>query len=113
MLLQQANATVTMCHSRTRDLPQVARRADVLIAAVGRARFVQGDWVKPGAAVIDVGINRTDDGVVGDVSVDVQERAGLVTPVPGGVGPMTIAMLLRNTVRAARYRRGDLAFPWT
>jgi methylenetetrahydrofolate dehydrogenase (NADP+)/methenyltetrahydrofolate cyclohydrolase len=102
-LLLAANATVTVCHSRTRDLAEVCRRADVLVAAVGRARMVQGDWVKPGAAVIDVGINRTDDGLVGDVDYEpAAERAGLITPVPGGVGPMTIAMLLRNTLEAAR-----------
>jgi methylenetetrahydrofolate dehydrogenase (NADP+)/methenyltetrahydrofolate cyclohydrolase len=102
-LLLQANATVTTCHSRTRDLPGVARRADVLIAATGRAKMVGGDWVKPGATVIDVGINRTDDGLVGDVDFDAAaEVAGAITPVPGGVGPMTIACLLRNTLQAAR-----------
>jgi methylenetetrahydrofolate dehydrogenase (NADP+)/methenyltetrahydrofolate cyclohydrolase len=102
-LLLAANATVTMCHSRTRDLPGVARRADVLVAAVGRRRFVRGDWVKAGATVIDVGINRTDDGLAGDVDYGpAAERAALITPVPGGVGPMTIAMLLRNTLEAAR-----------
>ena len=101
-LLLAANATVTMCHSRTRDLAAVCRRADVLIAAVGRPEMVRGDWVKDGAAVIDVGINRTDDGLKGDVAFDeVVERAGCITPVPGGVGPMTIAMLLRNTLLAA------------
>ena len=102
-LLLAANATVTTCHSRTRDLADVCRRADVLVAAVGRAEFVQGDWVKQGATVIDVGINRTDDGLVGDVAhAAAAERAGLITPVPGGVGPMTIAMLLRNTLLAAK-----------
>jgi methylenetetrahydrofolate dehydrogenase (NADP+)/methenyltetrahydrofolate cyclohydrolase len=102
-LLLQAHATVTTCHSRTRDLPAVARRADVLIAATGRAKMVGGDWIKPGATVIDVGINRTDDGLVGDVDFDAAvEVAGAVTPVPGGVGPMTIACLLRNTLQAAR-----------
>ena len=102
-LLLAANATVTTCHSRTRDLAGVCRRADVLVAAVGRPRFVQGDWVKEGATVIDVGINRTDDGLVGDVDfAPAAERAGLITPVPGGVGPMTIAMLLRNTLAAAK-----------
>ena len=102
-LLLAANATVTVCHSRTRDLAAVCRRADVLVAAVGRPRMVQGDWVKPGATVIDVGINRTDDGLVGDVDFEpAAERAGLITPVPGGVGPMTIAMLLRNTLLAAQ-----------
>ncbi len=106
-LLLQADATVIICHSRTRDLAEVCRRADVLIAAVGRPRMVQGDWVREGAAVIDVGINRTDDGLVGDVDFDAaRERAGLITPVPGGVGPMTIAMLLRNTVAAARAQSG-------
>ena len=102
-LLLQADATVTICHSRTRDLAEVCRRADVLIAAVGRPRMVQGDWVRQGATVIDVGINRTDTGLVGDVDFHAaSERAGLITPVPGGVGPMTIAMLLRNTLAAAR-----------
>jgi methylenetetrahydrofolate dehydrogenase (NADP+) / methenyltetrahydrofolate cyclohydrolase len=107
-LLLAANATVTTCHSRTRDLREVCRRADVLIAAVGRARMVQGDWVKPGAAVVDVGINRTDQGLVGDVDFEAaREVAGLITPVPGGVGPMTIAMLLRNTLTAARAQAAD------
>jgi methylenetetrahydrofolate dehydrogenase (NADP+)/methenyltetrahydrofolate cyclohydrolase len=102
-LLLAANATVTTCHSRTRDLAAVCRRADVLIAAVGRAELVQGDWVKEGAVVVDVGINRTDDGLVGDVEfASARERARLITPVPGGVGPMTIAMLLRNTLQAAK-----------
>jgi methylenetetrahydrofolate dehydrogenase (NADP+) / methenyltetrahydrofolate cyclohydrolase len=102
-LLLQAHATVTTCHSRTRDLPGVCRRADVLIAATGRAKMVGGDWIKPGATVIDVGINRTDDGLVGDVDFEAaQEVAGAITPVPGGVGPMTIACLLRNTLQAAR-----------
>jgi methylenetetrahydrofolate dehydrogenase (NADP+)/methenyltetrahydrofolate cyclohydrolase len=102
-MLLARNATVTVCHSRTRDLPAVCRRADVLVAAVGRPRMVQGEWVKPGAAVIDVGINRIDDGLVGDVDFDAAaQRAGLITPVPRGVGPMTIAMLLRNTLAAAR-----------
>ena len=101
-LLLERNATVTMCHSRTRDLAGVCSRADVLVAAVGRAEMIGGDYVKPGAAVIDVGINRTDEGLKGDVQFDAAaERAGLITPVPGGVGPMTIAMLLRNTVTAA------------
>ena len=102
-LLLAANATVTTCHSRTRDLAAVCRRADVLVAAVGRAEFVQGDWIKEGATVIDVGINRTEAGLVGDVAhAAAAERAGLITPVPGGVGPMTIAMLLRNTLLAAK-----------
>ena len=102
-LLLGANATVTICHSRTRDLPAVCRRADVLIAAVGRDRMVKGDWVKPGATVIDVGINRSDDGLHGDVDFDeAAPLAAAITPVPGGVGPMTIACLLRNTLQAAR-----------
>jgi len=100
-LLQQRNATVTMCHSRTRDLPGVCARGDVLIAAVGVAELIDGDYVKPGAVVIDVGINRTDDGLRGDVKFDAAaERASLITPVPGGVGPMTIAMLMSNTLAA-------------
>ncbi|CAN5492980.1 bifunctional methylenetetrahydrofolate dehydrogenase/methenyltetrahydrofolate cyclohydrolase FolD [soil metagenome] len=104
-LLLGANATVTICHSRTRDLAEVCRRADVLVAAVGSPRLVKADWVKPGAAVIDVGTNRTDDGLVGDVDFEaVSEIAGAITPVPGGVGPMTIAMLLRNTLQAAHAR---------
>jgi methylenetetrahydrofolate dehydrogenase (NADP+)/methenyltetrahydrofolate cyclohydrolase len=102
-LLLGANATVTVCHSRTRDLPGVCRRADVLIAAVGRDRMVKADWIKPGATVIDVGINRAEDGLHGDVDFDAAvEVAGAITPVPGGVGPMTIACLLRNTLTAAR-----------
>jgi methylenetetrahydrofolate dehydrogenase (NADP+) / methenyltetrahydrofolate cyclohydrolase len=102
-LLLGANATVTTCHSRTRDLPGVCRRADVLIAAVGRDRMVKGDWIKPGATVIDVGMNRSDDGLHGDVDYEqAVEVAGAITPVPGGVGPMTIACLLRNTLQAAR-----------
>ena len=105
-LLLNANATVTVCHSRTADLAAVCRRADILVAAVGSPRLVRADWVKPGATVIDVGMNRTDDGLVGDVDfAAVGEVAGAITPVPGGVGPMTIAMLLQNTVRAARQRR--------
>jgi methylenetetrahydrofolate dehydrogenase (NADP+)/methenyltetrahydrofolate cyclohydrolase len=102
-LLLAANATVTMCHSRTRDLPGVAREADVLIAAIGRSETVRGDWVKPGAVVIDVGITRTDNGLVGDVAfAEAAEVAGAITPVPGGVGPMTIAYLMQNTLQAAR-----------
>ena len=101
-LLLGANATVTTCHSRTADLPAVCRRADVLIAAVGRANMVKADWVKPGATVIDVGMNRLDSGLTGDVDFEgVSEVAGAITPVPGGVGPMTIACLLRNTLQAA------------
>jgi methylenetetrahydrofolate dehydrogenase (NADP+)/methenyltetrahydrofolate cyclohydrolase len=104
-LLLNADATVSVCHSRTRDLAAVCRRADVLIAAVGSPRLVDAEMVKPGAAVIDVGTNRTDDGLVGDVDFDaVREVAGAITPVPGGVGPMTIAMLLDNTLLAARRR---------
>ena len=114
LLLVKSNATVTICHSRTKDLPATVRAADVLIAAVGRAEMVRGDWVKPGAVVIDVGINRVDDDtrergyrLVGDVNYDeVKEVAGDITPVPGGVGPMTIAMLLTNTVRAAKHQNG-------
>jgi methylenetetrahydrofolate dehydrogenase (NADP+) / methenyltetrahydrofolate cyclohydrolase len=102
-LLLQRNATVTICHSRTRDLPGVCARADVLIAAVGVPRLIGADAVKPGAAVIDVGMNRLPEGLCGDVDFDaVREVAGLLTPVPGGVGPMTIAMLLANTLAAAR-----------
>jgi methylenetetrahydrofolate dehydrogenase (NADP+)/methenyltetrahydrofolate cyclohydrolase len=102
-LLLGANATVTICHSRTRDLPAVCRRADVLIAAVGRDRMVKGDWIKPGATVIDVGMNRSAEGLHGDVDFDAAvEVAGAITPVPGGVGPMTVAFLLRNTLQAAR-----------
>ena len=102
-LLLAENATVTTCHSRTRDLPGVCRRADVLVAAVGRPEMVEGSWVKPGATVIDVGINRTENGLVGDVEfASASEVAGLITPVPRGVGPMTIAMLLRNTLQAAQ-----------
>jgi methylenetetrahydrofolate dehydrogenase (NADP+)/methenyltetrahydrofolate cyclohydrolase len=102
-LLLAEHATVTICHSRTRDLAAVCRRADVLIAAVGRPEMVKGSWVKPGAVVIDVGINRTDSGLVGDVEfASAAEVASLITPVPGGVGPMTIAMLLSNTLQAAQ-----------
>jgi methylenetetrahydrofolate dehydrogenase (NADP+)/methenyltetrahydrofolate cyclohydrolase len=107
-LLLARNATVTHCHSRTRDLDEVCARADVLVAAVGVPELVRGDWIKPGAAVIDVGMNRLDDGrLIGDVEFDAAaQRAGAITPVPGGVGPMTIAMLLRNTVAAARAAHG-------
>jgi methylenetetrahydrofolate dehydrogenase (NADP+)/methenyltetrahydrofolate cyclohydrolase len=104
-LLTNADATVTVCHSRTRDLDAVCRRADILVAAVGSPRLVTAEMVKPGAIVIDVGTNRTDDGLVGDVDFEaVAEVAGALTPVPGGVGPMTIAMLLANTLRAAEER---------
>jgi methylenetetrahydrofolate dehydrogenase (NADP+)/methenyltetrahydrofolate cyclohydrolase len=106
-LLLAENATVTTCHSRTRELDAVCRRADVLIAAVGRPEMVKGSWVKPGATVIDVGINRTDAGLVGDVEFSsAAEVAGKITPVPGGVGPMTIAMLLGNTLAAAKAQAG-------
>jgi methylenetetrahydrofolate dehydrogenase (NADP+)/methenyltetrahydrofolate cyclohydrolase len=111
LLLLAEHATVTICHSRTRDLPAVVREADVIVAAVGHPDTVTADMVREGATVVDVGINRTDEGLVGDVAQDVREKAGLLTPVPGGVGPMTIASLLRNTVRAARYQSGELAFP--
>ena len=105
-LLLGANATVTVCHSRTRELAAVCRRADVLVVAVGRARMVKADWVKPGATVIDVGMNRTEEGLAGDVDFDaVGQVAGAITPVPGGVGPMTIALLLANTLRAARMQQ--------
>jgi methylenetetrahydrofolate dehydrogenase (NADP+)/methenyltetrahydrofolate cyclohydrolase len=110
-LLLHANATVTVCHSRTPDLAAHTLEADVLVAAVGRLHLVRPDMVKPGATVIDVGMNRTDAGLLGDVDPAVAERAGHITPVPGGVGPMTIAMVLQNTVAAARARRGKLANP--
>jgi len=129
LLLMHANATVTICHSKTRDLPGVVRRADIVIAAIGRAATIEPDWVRPGAAVIDVGINRVTDAaearrlfanfpaklaqfhekgaaLVGDVHPGVADVAGAITPVPGGVGPLTIAMLMSNTVKAARLRRG-------
>jgi methylenetetrahydrofolate dehydrogenase (NADP+)/methenyltetrahydrofolate cyclohydrolase len=114
LLLVRSNATVTICHSRSKDLPGICRGADVLIAAVGRPQMVRGDWVKPGAVVIDVGINRIEDPthpkgsrLVGDVCFDeVKEVARAITPVPGGVGPMTIALLMRNTVRSARLANG-------
>ena len=111
LLLLHANATVTTCHSRTKDLAAHTREADILVVAVGQAGVIQAEHVREGATVIDVGMNRGEEGVVGDVDPAVAERAGLITPVPGGVGPMTIAMLLRSAVRAARYRRGLLAFP--
>jgi len=130
LLLMHANATVTICHSKTRDLSGTARRADILVAAMGKAGFVQTDWIRPGATVIDVGINRVTDPVeaarlfrdfpdrlekfrakcstlVGDVHPDAVNIAGALTPVPGGVGPMTITMLMSNTVKAARLRRGS------
>ncbi len=113
-LLNNADATVTICHSKTRNLPDVVRRADIVVAAIGRPEYIRGDWLKPGAAVIDVGINRVEDPtkksgfrLVGDVAFDeAVEVAGYITPVPGGVGPMTIAMLLTNTVRAFKMQHG-------
>ncbi len=110
-LLLQNNCTVTIAHSKTRNLDEVCRQADILVAAVGRPRFIQGDWVKPGATVIDVGINRIEEAgksrLVGDVDfAAAEERAGAITPVPGGVGPMTIACLMHNTVRAAKQQHG-------
>ena len=111
MLLVQAHATVTICHSRTADLADHVRRADIVVAAVGRPGLVTADWVKPGAAVLDVGLTRTEEGIRGDVDPDVASVAGLLTPMPGGTGPMTIAMLLRSAVKAARFRRGLLAYP--
>ncbi|MGH9743040.1 MAG: bifunctional 5,10-methylenetetrahydrofolate dehydrogenase/5,10-methenyltetrahydrofolate cyclohydrolase [Candidatus Acidiferrum sp.] len=135
LLLMHANATVTICHSKTRDLPEVVKRADIVVAAMGKAGFVQADWIKPGAAVIDVGTNRVTDeaeaerlfrnfparlekfrakgnALVGDVHPDAVNVAGALTPVPGGVGPMTITMLMCNTVKAARLRRAK-AIPRT
>ena len=110
MMLLAEHATVTICHSRTEDLAFHTRRADVLVAAVGRPGLVTSDMVKPGATVIDVGVNRNDEGkLVGDVDPAVFEVAGLMTPVPGGVGPMTIALLLRNTLTAAQHRRSRVA----
>jgi methylenetetrahydrofolate dehydrogenase (NADP+)/methenyltetrahydrofolate cyclohydrolase len=114
LLLVRENATVTICHSRTVDLPAVVREADILVAAIGRPKFVRGDWIKPGAAVIDVGINRVEDAgakrgyrLVGDVDFEEARLvAGAITPVPGGVGPMTIAMLLKNTLKAAERASG-------
>jgi methylenetetrahydrofolate dehydrogenase (NADP+) / methenyltetrahydrofolate cyclohydrolase len=115
LLLVKENATVTICHSRTKDIPALIREADVLVAAVGIPEYVRGDWIKPGAIVIDVGVNRVEDDtrksgyrLVGDVAYEeAGEVAGAITPVPGGVGPMTIAMLLRNTLRAARLADGN------
>ena len=129
LLLMHANATVTICHSKTRDLPNVVRRADIVVAAMGKAGYVQPDWIRPGAAVIDVGTNKVTDAkevdsllrnfpahlqkfrekgsvLIGDVHPDAVNTAGALTPVPGGVGPMTITMLMSNTVKAARLRRG-------
>ncbi|MDQ3077371.1 MAG: bifunctional methylenetetrahydrofolate dehydrogenase/methenyltetrahydrofolate cyclohydrolase FolD [Pseudomonadota bacterium] len=111
LLLLAENATVTVAHSRTNNLPDLVRRADIVVAAVGRPEMVRGDWIKPGATIIDVGINRTDAGLVGDVAfAEAADIAGAITPVPGGVGPMTIAMLLRNTLIAA-HRRAGIAAP--
>ena len=110
-LLLQANATVTICHSRTDDLGRHTLDADVLVAAVGRAGLVTADMVKERSVVVDVGMNRTDAGLVGDVDPVAMEIASAMTPVPGGVGPMTVACLLENAVRCARYRRNDLAYP--
>jgi len=111
MLLLQAHATVTICHSRTADLAGEVRRGDIVVAAVGVPGIVTAEMVKPGAAVLDVGLTRTDEGIRGDVDPAVAEVAGLLTPMPGGTGPMTIAMLLRSATKAARYRRGMLAYP--
>jgi methylenetetrahydrofolate dehydrogenase (NADP+) / methenyltetrahydrofolate cyclohydrolase len=136
LLLMHANATVTICHSKTRDLPEVVRRADIIVAAMGKAGFVEADWVKPGATVIDVGTNRVTDAkeaerlfrnfperlekfrakgnaLVGDVHPDAINIAGALTPVPGGVGPMTITMLMSNTIKAARLRRASPKFSAT
>jgi methylenetetrahydrofolate dehydrogenase (NADP+)/methenyltetrahydrofolate cyclohydrolase len=108
LLLANANATVTLCHSRTRELADEVRRADIVVAAVGRPELVRGDWIKPGAIVLDVGMNRMPDGkLLGDVEfAGAAERARAITPVPGGVGPMTVACLLENTVASARRRAG-------
>ena len=107
MLLIAESCTVTIAHSKTRDLPEMVSRADIVVAAVGRPQMVKGDWLKPGCTVIDVGINRTDDGLVGDVDfASASEVAGAITPVPGGVGPMTIACLIRNTLVSAARREG-------
>ncbi|MBM3678790.1 MAG: bifunctional 5,10-methylenetetrahydrofolate dehydrogenase/5,10-methenyltetrahydrofolate cyclohydrolase [Actinobacteria bacterium] len=111
MLLLTRHATVIMCHSRTADLAAHCRRADIVVAAVGIPRLVTEAMVKPGAAVLDVGLTRTEEGIVGDVDPAVAGVAGHLTPMPGGTGPMTIAMLLRSTVKAARFLNGDLAYP--
>lgn len=108
-LLLQSHATVTICHSRTRDLARHTLDADILVAAIGRLHVISADMVKPGSTVIDVGMNRTDDGLFGDVDPAAAERAAYMTPVPGGVGPMTIAMLLKNTAAAGRARRAGIA----
>jgi methylenetetrahydrofolate dehydrogenase (NADP+)/methenyltetrahydrofolate cyclohydrolase len=103
-MLLKKHATVTICHSKTKDLEEEVSRADIVVAAIGKANFIKGSWIKPGAVVIDVGINRLEDGrLVGDVELDTaSKRASWITPVPGGVGPMTIAMLLKNTLDAAK-----------
>jgi methylenetetrahydrofolate dehydrogenase (NADP+)/methenyltetrahydrofolate cyclohydrolase len=112
MLLLQAHATVTICHSRTHDLGAEVARGDIVVAAVGVPGIVTTDMVKPGAAVVDVGLTRGEDGTIrGDVDPAVAEVAALLTPMPGGTGPMTIALLLESAVKAARYRRGLLAYP--
>jgi methylenetetrahydrofolate dehydrogenase (NADP+) / methenyltetrahydrofolate cyclohydrolase len=111
LLLLQRNATVTICHTHTADLARETLDADVLVVAAGHAELVTADMVKHGATVVDVGMNRTHEGLFGDVEPEAMEVAGHMTPVPGGVGPMTIACLLRNAVQAARYRRGNLVFP--
>jgi methylenetetrahydrofolate dehydrogenase (NADP+)/methenyltetrahydrofolate cyclohydrolase len=111
MLLLQAHATVTICHSRTADLGAEVRRADIVVAAVGVPGIVTPDMVKPGAAVLDVGLTRTEEGIRGDVDPAAADVAGFLTPMPGGTGPMTIALLLESAVKAARYRRGILAYP--
>jgi len=110
-LLLERHATLTLCHSRTRDLAAEVANADILVAAIGRPRHIRGEWVRPGAVVIDVGINRVEGGrLVGDVEFEAaRERAGFITPVPGGVGPMTVAMLLKNTITAARRQEGTPA----
>jgi methylenetetrahydrofolate dehydrogenase (NADP+) / methenyltetrahydrofolate cyclohydrolase len=111
-LLLQEHATVTICHSRTKDLASHTLAADILVVAIGRAGMVTADMVKPGGVVVDVGINRTETGIVGDVDAGALEVASLMTPVPRGVGPMTIACLLQNAVLCARYRRGETLYPW-
>ena len=111
MLLLQESATVTMCHSRTADLAGHVRQADIVVAAVGVPGLVKPGWVKPGAALLDVGLTRTEEGIRGDIDPACAEAAGFLTPMPGGTGPMTIAMLLAGAVKAARFRRGLLAFP--
>jgi methylenetetrahydrofolate dehydrogenase (NADP+)/methenyltetrahydrofolate cyclohydrolase len=109
---EMANATVTLCHSRTKNLAQVAATADILIAAIGHPKFVTAEMIKPGATVVDVGINRTEDGLVGDVDFEAARSvAGYLTPVPGGVGPLTVAMLLQNTLLAARLQLELVAEP--